>query len=365
MKSLWVLVLVACAGPQHAAVPADPPQSMPAAAPTPAVAPAAAPAPAPSTPPMDEATLVAKSHAWLDAFDRFDIQAFTEPLGPTFILYEDARFIGRGSLSENLQHRVDDHWKPRTRTWSDEHTYISSNAAIFIGRAVENIPAEADHDATTQDGYNTVVWVPDGNRWVIAHWQWGRAGLAASRDRWNDAFRQSVGFNKKPNQLLVDTVKGRKPGTALDIGMGQGRNAVFLASQGWKTTGIDIADEGIKLAKAEAAKRKVKLDTIEADIDAYDYGVAKWDLITMVYEGTSPARIEKIKPALKKGGLFVFEYFHADSDIAKTGAGGAKDGELAAEFKDGFKILRDEVVDDVADWSMRKTKLVRFVAQKL
>lgn len=89
-----------------------------------------------------------------------------------------------------------------------------------------------------------------------------------------------------------------------------------------------------------------------------------WDLITLIYAGTD--HVARVKPALRKGGLFVCEYFHADSDVAKNGAGGFKDGELASHFKDGgFEILRDDVVEDNADWAgMRKTKLVRFVARK-
>src|SRR5687767_2540931 len=46
-------------------------------------------------------------------------------------------------------------------------------------------------------------------------------------------------FNIEPNKLLADAVKGRKPGKALDVAMGQGRNSVYLASQGWSVTGFD------------------------------------------------------------------------------------------------------------------------------
>jgi hypothetical protein len=45
-------------------------------------------------------------------------------------------------------------------------------------------------------------------------------------------------FTTQPNALLVATVEGRKPGRALDVGMGQGRNALFLALKGWDVTGF-------------------------------------------------------------------------------------------------------------------------------
>jgi ubiquinone/menaquinone biosynthesis C-methylase UbiE len=162
-------------------------------------------------------------------------------------------------------------------------------------------------------------------------------------------------------------VKGRKPGTALDVAMGQGRNAVYLATQGWKVTGVDISDEGMRMAKEAAAAQKLKLDTVTADLDKYDFGKDRWDLVTLIYAGSNADEVQRILPSIKKGGLFVCEYFHADSEVAKTGAGGWATGKLAELFTKagGFKILRDDVVDDNADWGQRKTKLVRFVAQRL
>ena len=112
-------------------------------------------------------------------------------------------------------------------------------------------------------------------------------------------------------------------------------------------------------------KRKLALDTVSADIDTWDFGTARWDLVTLIYAGDDAKLVEKIKPSLRKGGLFICEYFHADSDAAKAGAGGWATGKLAGLFASGYTILRDDVVDDTADYSLRKQKLVRFVAQKL
>ena len=366
-RLLVVVVLVACAGPQAQRIPADPPAGLAAA---PAEAPAAVQPPVPAaapqiSPKLDDPAVFAQSHAWFDAVDRHDSAAVLEPLGPTFVLFEDARFYDRALLATVIKGRADKGIPSRTRKWDDEHVFSSAGTAVFVGHAVETVPAFGENAATTEDGYNTLVWVHDGSRWVIAHHQWVRAGIEVERQRWNDAYRMARGFNKKPNQLLVDTLKGKKPGTAIDIAMGQGRNAIYIASQGWKTTGIDISDEGIRQAKAEAVKQKLKLEALLADVDNYDFGKAKWDLVTLIYSGDDAKLVERIKPALKKGGLFVCEYFHAESDVAKAGAGGWDTGELAGLFKDGFEILRDEVVDDNADWaSQRKTKLVRFVARK-
>lgn len=318
---------------------------------------------------MTEAQLIEKTHTWLAAWDQFDSAKFAEPIGSTFILFEHARYITKELIVGRLKTGAEKRVPSRTREWSDQRTFINESTAIFVGHAAEQIPSFETRPASTQEGYNTVVWSLENGRWVVSHWQWQRAGAEAERDRWNEVYKQGRGFNQQPNQLLVDTIKGRKPGTALDLGMGQGRNALHLASQGWMTTGIDVATEGLRIAREEAARRKLKnLTALEQDMTQFDFGTAKWDLITMIYEGTDHKLVARIQKALKPGGLFITEYFHADSEIAKTGAGGWKTGEVAALFGDAkaWKILRDDVVEDNADWGgQRKTKLVRFVAQKL
>jgi len=347
-----VLVVAACAPPKPTPIIPDPVMKLP---------PVAVPA---SVASLDEAAVKAKSHAFFDAYDRHDLPAFLADLGPTFVLFQNERFVDAALWQKIFDDAIARHVPVRSRTWSDEHVFVDRETAVFVGRAVEKLPADAEHAAYDRDGYNTLVWVRAGDRWQIAHWQWTHSGLDAERDRWNEILKAGRGFNPKPNQLLVDTVKGKKPGTALDINTGQGRNAVFLATQGWKVTGVDIADEGLKIAAEAAAKLKVKLETVQSDIAKYDLGKDRWDLVTLIYAGADTELVKRVIPSLRKGGLFVCEYFHADSEIAKTGAGGWQTGALAALFKDGFTILRDDVVEDNGDWGQRKTKLVRFVAQK-
>lgn len=56
-------------------------------------------------------------------------------------------------------------------------------------------------------------------------------------ERWNRILTSAnPTFNTNPNDFLVRMAKGRTPGTALDVGMGQGRNAIYLAQQGWTVT---------------------------------------------------------------------------------------------------------------------------------
>jgi SAM-dependent methyltransferase len=355
MKTTIFLILAACAAtPQPVQQPVCPPAV--------AVMPAAMPKVAPD---LDEATVKARSHAFFDAYDRASAEDLREMVGPAFVWYEQERFGDLALTVDNLKQRTDRHAPLHSRTWGDERVYMSGNSAVFVGEAKEHVPQDGDRAAVDEEGANTLVWVRTGDRWTVALWQWDLAGIAAEQQRWNGYLKTS-NFNHKPNQTLVDAVKGRKPGTALDVNTGQGRNAIFLATQGWKVTGVDIADQGLAMAREDAAKLKVKLETVQSEIEKYDLGKDKWDLVTMIYAGNDATLLERIKPSVKKGGLFVTEYFAADSELAKGGAGGWDNKVLEAAFKDGWKIVRDDHVEDNADWAgQRKTKLVRFVAQKL
>ncbi len=351
MRCLALLLVAACTPPPAAVAPTSQAPTCP---------------PPRTAPELDDAGVIARSHAFYDALDRADTAAFEAELAPGYIMYAGQRFAPREMMLSTLGARIAHHAPIHERTWSDEHVYRSGPTAVFIGKSIEHIPPDADHPAADREGYSTLVWLRGADRWQIVLQEWDRADAQAERAKWNDALASGVGFNKQPNRLLVDTVKDKKPGTALDIGMGQGRNALYLAAHGWKVTGVDIADVGLKLAQEAAAKQKLKLETVLSDIDRYDLGNDRWDLVAMIYAGNDLKLVERIKPALKKGGLFVTEYFDADSPAAKGGAGGWDDAALAAAFKDGFKILKNDRVEDEADWAgQRKTKLVRFVAQKL
>jgi ubiquinone/menaquinone biosynthesis C-methylase UbiE len=322
-----------------------------------------APAPVVPQPAMlDEATVKERSRAFYDAMDSDNIPAFQAAVGPSFVVFDQARSYNAEHIISRMQSRADRQAPKRSRTWKEERVYLGPNTAVYVGDAIESVPATGDQKGAEWEGWNTVVWVHDGTAWKVGHAQWQTGGVEAERSMWNEMYRKSLGFKQTANQHLMDSVKGRKPGTALDIAMGQGRNAVLLATKGWKVTGVDISDEGIRVARDAATKAKVKITTVQADVDTYDLGKDKWDLVTLIYAGNDPAMIEKIKAAVKKGGLFVVEYFHKDA-TGSVGIGGFSDGELATAFA-GWKVVKDEVVEDIADWGQRKLKLVRFAAQK-
>lgn len=326
-----------------------------------APAPAAAPA-EPAAAPLTEAELKQKSYAVLLAYDHADVRAFEAATAPELWHWEGGKPRSRAEELATLAKRRPGAPAIARRTWEDESVQLGPDRAVFIGKATEIQGGNESKGGYRYVGWYLLEWGRHGGDWKLRLWTWQRGGDSSLRDGWNDIFRNGVGYNREPNALLVETVRGKRPGTALDVAMGQGRNALFLASQGWKVTGVDISDEGIRLAREEADRKKLTLQTVNTNIDGYDFGTAKWDLVTMIYAGNDTAWIEKIKPSLKKGGLFVVEYFAHDPEMGHDD--GFQRGQLAKLFPDGYTILRDDLVEGVPDWAMDRAKLVRFVARK-
>lgn len=316
---------------------------------------------------IDEATVKAMSHALLDAYDRADEDTVAGALEPAFVLFDERRLEPRDSVLARLHKRLVRRAPPRTRTYGEEHIAITESSAVFIGETVEHYPRDGalpceDGSCVTGDfdGWSTLVWVRDGLAWKAASWQWVKGGLEAVRDEWNAVYREGKEFNPAPNKFLVEMVRGRRPGLALDVAMGQGRNAIYLASQGWRVTGIDISDEGLRQAREAAAARKLSIEAISANADTWDFGVEKWDLVVLTYAGCDD---KMIKRSLKRGGLVVSELAHKDMNSRI----GVEADTLSSAYKDGFTILRNEVVEDVSDWGWKDRipgKLVRFAAEK-
>ena len=178
---------------------------------------------------------------------------------------------------------------------------------------------------------------------------------------------ETDGFTGEPSALLVETVKGLTPGTALDAGMGQGRNAVYLAGKGWKVTGFDVSAEAIKAANANAGKAGVRIDAIKASYADFDFGSAKWDLIVLTFAWapmTDEAFVARLRTSLRPNGRIVFEHFVEDSDQPRPPAMQVlKSGQLRELLK-GFRLDRYEEITGLADWAGPDTPMVRAVAVK-
>jgi len=179
-------------------------------------------------------------------------------------------------------------------------------------------------------------------------------------------------FNTQPNAFLVSMTTDLKPGTALDVAMGQGRNALYLAAKGWQVTGFDIAEKGLEAAQTAATQRGLHITTVKSSYQDFDFGHEKWDLIVFSYAWVplaDPALIERVHAALKPGGLVVIEHPAEDPLKPMAQREGPSDptddiNTLVRVWTAGFRILRYEDTEDQWDWRIRRARVLRLLAEK-
>jgi SAM-dependent methyltransferase len=102
---------------------------------------------------------------------------------------------------------------------------------------------------------------------------------------WEDFYSgEKQRWSGNPNALLVPEVESLAPGTALDLGCGEGGDAIWLAGKGWRVTGADVSSAGLALAAEHAAAAGVG-DAItweRHDLDA-TFPAGEFDLVTACY----------------------------------------------------------------------------------
>lgn len=167
-------------------------------------------------------------------------------------------------------------------------------------------------------------------------------------------------FNPEPNRLLVEAAGLRPPGRALDVGIGQGRNAIYLARKGWEVTGFDVSKVGLDQARAAAKQLRLPLEAVLSGDEQFDFGREQWDLIAVLY-ALEKRSVRRAREALRQGGLLVLE---SGRKVGKGLPFEYESGELRRILQ-GFKLLKYEEVEDVADWDLKRVPLVRVIAERV
>ena len=116
-------------------------------------------------------------------------------------------------------------------------------------------------------------------------------------------------YGKAPAKFLAENYKYLpENGKVLDMGMGEGRNAVFLAQKGHKVTGIDISSVAIKKAYHLAREYGVKIKGVVASLEKYKIPDHSFDSIICFYY-VDRSLIKKMQRWLKPGGVIIFEAY--------------------------------------------------------
>lgn len=173
------------------------------------------------------------------------------------------------------------------------------------------------------------------------------------RELWNDRYRQKGSvWGAEPNQFVVAYLSDLEPCRVLDLGTGQGRNAIWLARQGHQVTAVDISDVAVAQATEIAADAGVEVDFIAADLERWQPEPGSYDLVLLSYiQAAEPARKlihSKVGTALAPGGMVFIVAHHIDN--LEHGVGGPPlpdrlyDEKMIAGDFPGFEIIENKTV---------------------
>jgi SAM-dependent methyltransferase len=181
----------------------------------------------------------------------------------------------------------------------------------------------------------------------------GRIEGNVDRKDWNSRYQgDDLLWTDQPNRFLVAETADLKPGRALDLACGEGRNAVWLAGQGWQVTGVDFADLALEKARLLAEQRGVEAEWIRADLFEYEPAAEAFELVIVFYLQIPPERLRPIlaraAKAVAPGGTFLLVAH--DSSNLTHGYGGPRDSAVLYTAEDvlpalvGLEIERAEPV---------------------
>lgn len=174
------------------------------------------------------------------------------------------------------------------------------------------------------------------------------------RESWNERYAtDELVWHAAPNRFLVEAVEGLTPGRALDLACGEGRNAVWLASQGWKVVGADFSSAGLAKARGMARERGVAVTWVEADVVSWIPPQGAFDLVVVMYlqlpADQRGAALDHAAAALAPSGVLLV--VGHDPTNPTEGFGGPQDpavlysAEDVVGHLDGLRIDRAERVE--------------------
>jgi SAM-dependent methyltransferase len=196
------------------------------------------------------------------------------------------------------------------------------------------------------------------------------------RDYWNARYAGAeLVWGEGPNRFVAEALGRLEPqGRALDLACGEGRNALWLAERGWRTTAVDFSPVALERARELARRGRLEVEFIEADATRWEPPVGAFALVVVAYLHLPPEERRLVwsraARALGPGGL-LFLVGHAARNLAE-GVGGPQQAEvlwepaaLAAEIvAEGLEI---EVVEEVTrpfEGADRDAIDVRLIARR-
>jgi SAM-dependent methyltransferase len=145
-----------------------------------------------------------------------------------------------------------------------------------------------------------------------------RFGAAAQAGRWDARYRERDGamWSGRPNGRLVAEVAALAPGRVLDVGCGEGADAIRLAQRGWIVTAIDISEIAICRAREASDRAGVSVEWICGDVLQTPFPARLFELVSMQYPAlptaAGEAAVRGLLDTVRRGGLLLAVYHDLD-----------------------------------------------------
>ncbi len=147
-----------------------------------------------------------------------------------------------------------------------------------------------------------------------------------TKEFWDERYRSHTHlWSGRPNIRLVEHAGELAPGRALDVGCGEGADAIWLATRGWTVTGTDVSPVALERAAANAAERgpaiAAKVSWCQSDLFGEEWGAFEcYDLVNSQYLHLPPPErrraLQRLADAVSPGGhLLVVTHHPSDLDI--------------------------------------------------
>jgi SAM-dependent methyltransferase len=158
-------------------------------------------------------------------------------------------------------------------------------------------------------------------------------------------------WSGRPNGALVTETEGLVPGRALDVGCGEGADAVWLALRGWDVTGLDVSQVALERAAATATDAGVTVRWLAEGLLEAAPEAGGFDLVSVQYPAlrrtTGRDAEHALLAAVAPGGTLLV-VLHADVDVEESRAHGFDPAdyvgrdEVVAVLDDGWQLETDE-----------------------
>jgi SAM-dependent methyltransferase len=137
---------------------------------------------------------------------------------------------------------------------------------------------------------------------------------------WDGRYREHDGtkWSGRPNGRLVTEVADLDPGRALDVGCGEGADAIWLAQHGWTVTAIDVSDVAVGRAREAAALVGANVEWVCGDALQTPYPPRSFDLVSMQYpalpKAAGDAAVRALFDAVRADGVLLAVYHDLDDE---------------------------------------------------